>query len=61
LTPPKGIIVNHHLMHPDEFDAAAGDPAPMDEIEYDESGDVDTTVEVELLLARMRAARFCGV
>jgi hypothetical protein len=53
--------MNHHLMHPDDFDAAARDLAPRDEIEYDESGDVDTTVEVELLLARMRAARFCGV
>ena len=53
--------MNHHLMHPDEFDAAAGDLAPMDEIEYGESGDVDTAVEVELLMARIQATRFSGV
>jgi hypothetical protein len=61
LTPPKEIIVNHYLMHPDEFDAAARDLAPMDEIEYDESGDIDTAMEVEVLVARMRATRFWGV
>ena len=54
-------LVNRHLMRPDEFDAAAGDPASMDEIEYGESGDVDTAVEVELLMARIQATRFAGV
>jgi hypothetical protein len=53
--------VYHHLMHPDEFDAAASDMAPMDEIEYGEPGDVDTAVEVDLLMARIRATRFWGV
>jgi hypothetical protein len=53
--------VNHHLMNPDEFDANAGDLAPMDEIEYEESGGVDTAVELELLMARMQATRCWGV
>jgi len=50
--------VNHHLMHPDEPDTDAHDLAPMDEIEYEESDDVETAVEVELLLARVHATRF---
>jgi hypothetical protein len=53
--------VNHHLKHPDEFDADVDDQAPMDEIEYEEYGGVDTAVEVELLVARMQATRFWGV
>ena len=52
--------MHHHLMHPDEFDADADDLAPMDEIEYEESGGVDTAVEVELLVAGMQGTRFWG-
>ncbi len=49
-------------MHPDELDADSdvGDPAPMDELEYDESDDVEIAAEVELLRARVQAARFSG-
>ena len=31
-----------------------------DEIEPDESDDADTAIEMELLLGRVQAARFCG-
>jgi hypothetical protein len=47
-------------MHSDELDAYADDLVPMDEIEYEESDDVDTTVELELLLARVQGSRFAG-
>jgi hypothetical protein len=57
----RRALVNHHLKHPDEFDADVDDQAPMDEIEYEEYGGVDTAVEVELLVARMQATRFWGV
>ena len=50
--------MNHHLMHSDEFDADADDLAPGDEIEYEESDDVETAVEVGLLLAQMQPTRF---
>ena len=33
---------------------------PMDEIEYEESGGIDTAVEVEILVARMQGTRFWG-
>jgi len=52
--------VNHHLMHPNEFDANADDLAPMDEVEYEESDGVEIAVELELLLARVQATRFSG-
>jgi hypothetical protein len=47
-------------MHPDELDANADDLAPMDEIQYEESDDVEIALEVELLRARVQAARFSG-
>jgi hypothetical protein len=45
-------------MDPDELDVDADDLVPMDEIEYEESDDLDTAVEVDLLLGRMQATRF---
>ena len=50
--------MNHQLMCADELDADADDLASGDEIEYEESDDVETAVEVGLLLARMQATRF---
>jgi hypothetical protein len=56
--------VNDHLTNPDVFDADAGidayDPAPGDELEYEEADGVETDVEVEMLVARMQATRFSG-
>ena len=50
--------MNRNVMHPDELDADGS--APMDEFEYEESGDVEIAAEVELLRARVQAARFSG-
>ena len=50
--------MNHHSMHSDEFDAGFDDLAPTGETEYEESGGVDTAVEVELLVARTQTTRF---
>ena len=50
--------MNHPVIHPDEPDAD-GLPS-MDEIEYEESDIVDIAAELELLLARVQAARFSG-
>jgi hypothetical protein len=47
-------------VHPDELDADADGPAPMDEIGYEESDGVEIAVEVELLRARVWATRFSG-
>ena len=52
--------MNHHLMHPDELDANADDLAPMDEVEYEESENVEIAVELELLLGRVQVGRFSG-
>ena len=54
-------LVNYHLMHPNKLDANADDLAPMDEVEYEESDGVEIAVELELLLARVQAARFSGI
>jgi hypothetical protein len=54
--------VNHvdELDELDELDAGAGGPAPMDEFEYEESEGAEIAAEVELLRARVQAARFSG-
>jgi hypothetical protein len=52
--------MNYPVLHLDELDADAGDPAPMDELEYEESDDTEIATEVELLRARVQAARFSG-
>jgi hypothetical protein len=41
-----------------DADADGDDLGPIDEIEYEESDDVDTALEVELLLGRMEATRY---
>jgi hypothetical protein len=46
-------------MHPDEPDADDG-LVPIEEIEYEESDVVEIAAELELLLARVQAARFSG-
>lgn len=51
--------MNRNLTHADEPDDA-NDLAPMDEIEFEEWDDIDTAVEVELLLGRMQATACCG-
>jgi len=48
-------------MMTDEGDADADDLAPADDFEYEESDGVDTTVEVELLVARIQGTRFSSV
>jgi hypothetical protein len=45
------------LRNPDDFDADPDDLLPMDEFEDEESDGIETTVEVELLLARAQAMR----
>jgi hypothetical protein len=52
--------VNHPVIHPDEPDADADGLASMDEFEHEESDAVDIAAELELLLARVHAARFSG-
>ena len=52
--------MNHPVLHPDEPDADADGLVPVDEIEYEESDVVDIAAELELLLARVQAARFSG-
>ena len=61
--------MNHRVNHVDELDeldeldqldADAGGPAPMDEFEYEESEGAEIASEVELLRARVQAARFSG-
>lgn len=52
--------MNHPVMHPEELDADVFAPAPMDEFEYEESDGVEIAAEVELLRARVQAARFSG-
>ena len=52
--------MNHPVIHPDEPDADTGGLVPVDEIEYEESDVVDIAAELELLLARVQAARFSG-
>jgi hypothetical protein len=44
----------------DELDADIDDVAPMDEIEFEESDDVETAMEVEQFLAGRQATRFAG-
>jgi hypothetical protein len=51
--------VNHPVIHPDEPDADDG-LVPMDEIEYEEWDVVEIAAELELLPARVQAARFSG-
>jgi len=48
------------VIHPDELDADADGLLPVDEIEYAESDGVEIALEVELLRARVQAARFSG-
>jgi hypothetical protein len=50
--------MRHQLIHADELDADIADPAPMDEIEFEELDDVETAMEVEQLLSRLQATRF---
>ena len=50
--------MNDHLMNPDELDVDVDDLAPMGEIEFEEPDGIETTLEVELLLARMHGTRF---
>jgi hypothetical protein len=50
--------MDHHLMHLDEPDADADDLAPTDAIEFEESDDFDSAVELDLLVGRVQAARF---
>jgi len=52
--------MSHQSMHSDELDADFDDLAPMDEIEFEESDDVETAMEVEQLLSRLQATRFSG-
>ena len=58
--------MNHRVNHVDELDeldeldADAGGPAPMDEFEYEESEGAEIAAEVELLRARVQAARLLG-
>lgn len=51
--------MNHPVIPPDEPDADDGLP-PIDEVEYEESDVVEIAAELELLLARVQAARFSG-
>jgi hypothetical protein len=51
--------VNRQMMHSKALDA--DDLAPLDETEYEESDDVETAVELGLLLAQMQPTRFAGV
>ena len=53
--------MNHHSMITEEHEADADDLAPADDFEYEESDGVDTTVEVELLVARIQGTRFWSV
>jgi hypothetical protein len=48
------------VTHPDEPDADTDGLVPVDDIEYEESDVVDIAAELELLLARVQAARFSG-
>jgi hypothetical protein len=48
------------VIHADEPDADADGLVPMDGIEYEEWDIVDIASELELLLARVQAARFSG-
>ena len=58
--------MNHRVNHVDELDeldeldADAGGPEPMDEFEYEQSEGAEIAAEVELLRARVQAARFSG-
>ena len=52
--------MNHPVIHPDEPDADTDGLVPMDGIEYEEADIVDIAAELELLLARVQAARFSG-
>ena len=55
--------MNHRVNHVDELDeldADAGGPAPTDEFEYEESEGAEIAAEVELLRARVQAARVSG-
>jgi len=52
--------VNPYLRNPDDFDANPDDLLPMDGFEDEESDGIETTMEVELLLARVQATRYAG-
>ncbi|MDB5809089.1 MAG: hypothetical protein JWN94_1211 [Betaproteobacteria bacterium] len=52
--------MSHQLIHSDDLDADIDDLAPMHEIEFEESDDVETAMEVELLLSQLHATRFSG-
>jgi hypothetical protein len=54
----RRLIVNHHLIITDEHEADADDLVPADDFEYEESDGVDTTIEVELLVAQVHGTRF---
>jgi hypothetical protein len=49
--------VDDEWMDDNEFDAPADDLAPTGEIEYEESGCIDTAIEVDLLMSRTQAMR----
>jgi hypothetical protein len=48
------------VIYAEEPDADTDGPAPVDEIEYEEWDIVDIAAELELLVARVQAARFSG-
>jgi hypothetical protein len=50
--------MRHQLIHSYDLDADIDDLAPMDEIEFEESDDVETAMEVERFLSRLQATRF---
>ena len=52
--------MSHQSMLSDELDADIDDLAPMDEIEFEESDDVETAMEVEQFLSGLQAKRFAG-
>jgi hypothetical protein len=50
--------MRHQPIRADELDAEIDDLTPMDEIEFEELGDLETAMEVEQLLSRLQATRF---
>ena len=52
--------MDHQLRHCKKLEDYDEDLEPVGEIEFEEWEDVDTAVEVELLVARVQAARYTG-
>jgi hypothetical protein len=50
--------MRHQLLHAEELDADIDDLAPMVEIEFEESDDVETAMEVGLLRSRLLTTQF---